>query len=63
MVRVAEGELINLKGKVLTIDGNTIVILPKHEDLKVQFLLLVFDNIDQGFFLVTDTSFYTGCPV
>jgi len=35
MVRVAEGELINLKGKVLSIDGNTILILPKHEDLKV----------------------------
>ena len=36
MVRVAEGELINLKGKVLSIDGNTILILPKHEDLKVR---------------------------
>lgn len=34
-MRVAEGELINLKGKVLSIDGNTILILPKHEDLKV----------------------------
>jgi len=34
MVRVSEGELINLKGKVMTIDGNTILILPKHEDLK-----------------------------
>ena len=35
MVQVAEGELVNLKGKVLTVDGNTILILPKHEDLTV----------------------------
>ena len=35
MVQVSEGELVNLKGKVLTVDGNTILILPKHEDLTV----------------------------
>lgn len=34
VVRVAEGELINLHGKVMSVDGNTITILPKHEDLK-----------------------------
>ena len=36
MVQVSEGELVNLKGKVLTVDGNTILILPKHEDLTVR---------------------------
>lgn len=35
MVRVAEGELINLLGKILSVDGNTITIQPKHEDLTV----------------------------
>ncbi|XP_057297763.1 transcription elongation factor SPT5-like [Hydractinia symbiolongicarpus] len=34
MVRVSEGELIHLKGKVLSVDGNNITIMPKHEDLK-----------------------------
>merc|ERR1719210_343877 len=34
MVEVAEGELINLQGKVIRIDGNKITIMPKHEDLK-----------------------------
>lgn len=34
MVRVAEGELINLLGKILSVDGNTITIQPKHDDLK-----------------------------
>jgi len=34
MVRVADGELINLLGKILSVDGNTITIQPKHEDLK-----------------------------
>ena len=34
-VQVCEGELTNLEGKVLAIDGNKITIQPKHEDLKV----------------------------
>lgn len=34
-VEVCEGELINLQGKVLSVDGNKITIMPKHEDLKV----------------------------
>ena len=33
-MEVVEGELIHLQGKVLTIDGNKITMLPKHEDLK-----------------------------
>ncbi|NXM24572.1 SPT5H factor, partial [Oxyruncus cristatus] len=31
---VCEGELINLQGKILSVDGNKITIMPKHEDLK-----------------------------
>lgn len=34
-VEVCEGELINLQGRVLSVDGNKITIMPKHEDLKV----------------------------
>ncbi|XP_072045475.1 transcription elongation factor SPT5-like [Amphiura filiformis] len=33
-VEVIEGELIHLQGKVVTVDGNTISVMPKHEDLK-----------------------------
>jgi len=33
-VRVAEGELIHLTGRIITVDGNTITMLPKHDDLK-----------------------------
>lgn len=29
-----EGELINLQGKILSVDGNKITIMPKHEDLR-----------------------------
>lgn len=38
-VEVCEGELINLQGKILSVDGNKITIMPKHEDLKVHSLL------------------------
>lgn len=38
-VEVCEGELINLQGKILSVDGNKITIMPKHEDLKVGSLL------------------------
>lgn len=34
VVEVCEGELIHLQGKVISIDGNKIMMLPKHEDLK-----------------------------
>ncbi|GAB6022325.1 transcription elongation factor spt5 [Chamberlinius hualienensis] len=33
-VEVCQGELIHLQGKIMTIDGNKITIMPKHEDLK-----------------------------
>lgn len=33
-VEVCEGELINLQGKIISIDTHMIVIMPKHEDLK-----------------------------
>ncbi len=33
-VEVIEGELMNLQGKVLAVDGSKITIQPKHEDLK-----------------------------
>lgn len=34
VVEVCEGELIHLQGKVTSVDGNKITMLPKHEDLK-----------------------------
>ena len=34
MVEVVEGELQNLQGRVIAIDGSKITIMPKHEDLK-----------------------------
>ena len=34
-VEVIEGELINLQGKVVSVVGNKVVMLPFHEDLKV----------------------------
>lgn len=34
-IEVIEGELVNLRGKVLSIDGDKVVIRPDHEDLKV----------------------------
>ncbi|XP_014230506.2 transcription elongation factor SPT5-like [Trichogramma pretiosum] len=32
-VEVKEGELMNLQGKVVSVDGNTITVMPKHEEL------------------------------
>ncbi|XP_064477491.1 transcription elongation factor SPT5-like [Ornithodoros turicata] len=32
-VEVAEGELVHLQGKIISIDGNKITMIPKHEDL------------------------------
>lgn len=37
-VEVCTGELINLQGKVLSIDGDMVTIMPKHDDLKVSRL-------------------------
>ena len=36
-VEVIEGELINLQGKIVSVEGNKIVMLPFHDDLKVRF--------------------------
>ena len=33
-VVVTEGELVNLQGKVIAVDGSKITIQPKHDDLK-----------------------------
>ncbi|CAK9801062.1 Transcription elongation factor SPT5 [Anthophora quadrimaculata] len=33
-VEVCEGELINLQGRIVSIDGNMIMVMPKHEELK-----------------------------
>lgn len=33
-VEVCEGELMNLQGKIVSIDGNMIMVMPKHEELK-----------------------------
>ncbi len=33
-VEVTEGELVNLQGKVMAVDGAKITMMPKHEDLK-----------------------------
>jgi len=38
-VEVTEGELTNLQGRVISLDGNKITMIPKHEDLQVCFLL------------------------
>ena len=32
-VEVCEGELMNLQGKVVSVDGNMIMVMPKHEEL------------------------------
>lgn len=33
-IEVSEGELIHLQGKVISVDGNKITMMPKHDDLK-----------------------------
>ena len=35
VVKVQEGDLADLKGKVISVDGVRVTIMPKHEDLKV----------------------------
>lgn len=37
-VEVGEGELINLRGRVTSVDGDRIVMMPDHEELKVSQL-------------------------
>ncbi|VDK33296.1 unnamed protein product [Anisakis simplex] len=33
-VEVADGELVNLRGRVQSVDGEKVVVLPDHEELK-----------------------------
>ncbi|VDP49355.1 unnamed protein product, partial [Heligmosomoides polygyrus] len=42
-VEVTEGELVNLRGKVVSVDGPKVVMLPDHEDLKEPLTLNVFE--------------------
>jgi transcription antitermination factor NusG len=35
-VEVTDGELANLRGRIQSIDGDKVVILPEHEDLTVR---------------------------
>lgn len=37
-VEVCEGELANLHGKILAIDGNVITVMPRHNELNVSNL-------------------------
>ena len=39
-VEVSEGELMYLRGKIVSIDGNKIMVMPKHKDLNeaIEFL-------------------------
>lgn len=41
VVEVIEGDLMNLQGKVLSVDGQTITVMPRHEDLKVSKMCLL----------------------
>lgn len=54
MVEVAEGELIHLQGKIISIDGNKITMLPKHEDLKVSVIMM-----QKPFWFVTQCTLTT----
>ena len=36
-VEVTDGELVNLRGKIQSIDGDKVVIMPDHEDLNVSY--------------------------
>lgn len=35
VVEVCEGDLMHLQGTVLSVDGETVTMIPKHEDLHV----------------------------
>lgn len=54
-MEVCEGELINLQGKILSVDGNKITIMPKHEDLKVhkQTITIMHGMLDDMTFLTS----------
>ena len=48
-VEVCEGELINLQGKVVSVEGNKVVMLPFHDDLKVRYILRVTARLPVAF--------------
>lgn len=39
-IEVCEGELINLQGRVISVKGNKITMMPKHEDLNVSIFYI-----------------------
>ncbi len=41
VVEVVEGDLMNLQGKVISVEMETVTIMPKHEDLKVRGIHIV----------------------
>lgn len=43
-IEVMDGELVNLKGKVQSVDGNKVILMPDHEELKVHFLNFNYIN-------------------
>lgn len=47
-VEVADGELVNLRGKVQSVDGEKIVMLPDHEDLKVFSFLFSKKSVSEA---------------
>ena len=56
-VVVVEGELQNLQGKVMAVDGSKITIQPKHEDLKDEPLHFQASDLKKYFKQVTFFSF------
>uniref|UniRef100_A0A915A8U5 Transcription elongation factor SPT5 n=5 Tax=Parascaris univalens TaxID=6257 RepID=A0A915A8U5_PARUN len=42
-VEVADGELVNLRGRVQSVDGEKVVVLPDHEDLKEALTLNAYE--------------------
>lgn len=45
-VEVCEGELMHLQGKIVSIDGNMIIVMPKHDDLtvRISFHIILFKD-------------------
>ena len=40
-VEVIEGELTHLQGRVISVDGNKVTMIPKHEELQVLSALAI----------------------
>ena len=39
MVEVCEGELFSLKGKIVSVDGSIVSVMPFHSDIKVSTII------------------------